>query len=293
MANRKTTAAGEPALRVLREGLELELEARIAEGERLIQVRPHDRASLESAKADYYTWEEYNHTLISQAFTTSGPADECRGVSFGGAGPSTPLHTQIEWFVEDVQKSVRRLDSLKARLKLYAVDSRVAAASPPAASQPGAFAQEIFIVHGHDTARREEVARFLTMITSMNPIILHEQANQGRTIVEKFEAQASRAAFAVVLLTGDDEGRLASADTMMRRARQNVVFEMGFFAGALGRSKVGVLYEAGVELPSDLDGLLYTQLDAAGAWKLGLATELAAAGVAVDLNKAINPGSKR
>lgn len=71
------------------------------------------------------------------------------------------------------------------------------------------------------------------------------------------------------------------------RARQNVVFELGLFIGMLGRDKVAVLYEQGVELPSDMSGILYTSLDSDGAWKLSLGRELLAAGVAVDLNRAI------
>ena len=73
---------------------------------------------------------------------------------------------------------------------------------------------------------------------------------------------------------------------MQGRARQNVVFELGFFIGALGRSRVAVLYEDGVELPSDMNGILYTILDAQGAWRIGLGRELRAAGFAVDLNRA-------
>jgi predicted nucleotide-binding protein len=65
------------------------------------------------------------------------------------------------------------------------------------------------------------------------------------------------------------------------------VFELGFYVGSLGRSRVAVLYEEGVELPSDMNGVLYTPLDGGGAWKPELATELRAAGIEVDLNKLI------
>ena len=93
--------------------------------------------------------------------------------------------------------------------------------------------------------------------------------------------------FAVVLLTADDEGVARMSRERYLRARQNVVFELGMFIGRLGRSKVAVLYEHGVELPSDVNGILYTPLDSAGAWKLSLARELLAAGIAVDLNRAM------
>jgi len=89
-----------------------------------------------------------------------------------------------------------------------------------------------------------------------------------------------------VLLTADDYGGIKGSPESNARARQNVVFEPGFFIGALGRSRVAVLYEETVELPSDMNGILYTTLDSQGAWQLSLGRELRAAGFAVDLNRA-------
>ena len=91
----------------------------------------------------------------------------------------------------------------------------------------------------------------------------------------------------MILLTGDDEGGIRGSGNYHPRARQNVVFELGFFVAALGRSRVAVLYEEGVELPSDMSGVLYTPLDAGGAWKLALARELRAANLDVDLNRVV------
>jgi predicted nucleotide-binding protein len=86
-----------------------------------------------------------------------------------------------------------------------------------------------------------------------------------------------------VLLTGDDEARQRGAEQELRlRARQNVILELGFFVGALGRQRVVLLYEEGVELPSDISGVLYLPLDEAGAWKTRLAREMLEAGVRVD-----------
>jgi predicted nucleotide-binding protein len=147
--------------------------------------------------------------------------------------------------------------------------------------------RSVFVVHGHDQSLRESCARFLEHL-GLVPIILHEQPNGGRTIIEKFEHH-SNVRYAIVLLTGDDLGGQASksSDSYQPRARQNVVFELGFFAGALGRARVCALYEHGVELPSDLSGLAYVAIDPAGAWKLQIARELKAAGLTVDMNRAI------
>jgi predicted nucleotide-binding protein len=94
--------------------------------------------------------------------------------------------------------------------------------------------------------------------------------------------------FTVVLLTPDDVGSLVSApSTLKSRARQNVVFELGLFIGALGRNKVCALYKGDVELPSDYQGVLYVPMDEAGGWKLLLAREMRHSGLDVDMNKAV------
>ncbi len=162
------------------------------------------------------------------------------------------------------------------------------APKPEAASQlQDCDDRSVFVVHGHDQSLRESCARFLERL-GLVPIILHEQPNGGRTIIEKFEHH-SNVRYAIVLLTGDDLGGQAdqSSENYQPRARQNVVFELGFFAGALGRSRVCALYEHGVEIPSDLSGLAYVVIDPAGAWKFQIARELKAAGLQVDMNRAI------
>lgn len=143
---------------------------------------------------------------------------------------------------------------------------------------------KIFIVHGHDESIKQEVARFVERI-QYSPIILHEQANQGRTIIEKFE-NLSKVCFAIVLLTPDDKGgtRNSNFDEMKPRARQNVVFELGYFFGKIGRNKVVVLHKDEIEKPSDYDGLLYISYDQHGAWKTNIIREMKSAGLEVDGN---------
>jgi predicted nucleotide-binding protein len=140
-------------------------------------------------------------------------------------------------------------------------------------------------VHGHDDGLKETVARFLSKL-DLEPVILHEQPNRGRTIIEKFEEHTD-VAFAVVLFTPDDMGYPAGKpDETKPRARQNVVLELGFFMAALGRDRLCVLYKGGVDVPSDYSGVLYEEVDSKGAWRFRLATEIKSAGVEVDLNKA-------
>ena len=105
---------------------------------------------------------------------------------------------------------------------------------------------------------------------ALRPVVLHEQPNEGRTIIEKFEDFA-HVGFAVVLLTPDDTGRLQDdAGEYRPRARQNVIFEFGYFIGKLGRERVCALVQGDLERPSDYDGVLYIQLDDSEGWKMRL-----------------------
>ncbi|HEY3566735.1 MAG TPA: nucleotide-binding protein [Thermoanaerobaculia bacterium] len=144
------------------------------------------------------------------------------------------------------------------------------------------LANKVFIVHGHDTSATESTARFLEKL-DLEPIILHEQANGGQTIIEKFEAHAN-VGFAVVLLTPDDIGAsTAIPDKLLPRARQNVILELGYFTGKLGRRRVCGLFRPEVEIPSDFHGVLFIELDAQGGWKAKLAQELVSAGLKINL----------
>jgi len=133
--------------------------------------------------------------------------------------------------------------------------------------------KKVFIVHGHNETVKQTVARVLESI-GLTPIILAEQPDKGRTVIEKFENEGNDVGFAVVLLTADDKGRKNYARKMQDRARQNVVFEMGYFMALLGRERVMLLLQDGVEKPSDLNGVVYTALDKDGAWKYRLVKEL-------------------
>ncbi|QHF03872.1 MULTISPECIES: TIR domain-containing protein [Pseudomonas syringae group] len=144
------------------------------------------------------------------------------------------------------------------------------------------ISNKIFIVHGHETGARETLARFLERI-GFEAIILHEQANQGRTVIEKVETHGD-VSFAVVLLTPDDEGRVKGGE-LEPRARQNVLLELGYFIGRLGRNKVCALKRGALEIPSDFAGVVWEQMDDGGGWKLSLGRELEAAGHVIDWSK--------
>jgi predicted nucleotide-binding protein len=145
--------------------------------------------------------------------------------------------------------------------------------------------RKVFVVHGHNEAIKQKAARFLER-AKLEPVILAEQAGASLTVIEHFE-QRSEVSFAVVILTADDRGgvRNSPPESLQLRARQNVIFELGYFVAKLGRKKVCALYEEGVEIPSDYKGVIFVPLDEAGAWQFKLAQELRNAGLKIDLNK--------
>jgi len=151
------------------------------------------------------------------------------------------------------------------------------------------LSNKIFIVHGHDEEMKQAVARIVEKI-GLVPIILHEQPNKGRTIIEKFE-DYSDLNFAIVLLSPDDIAYPKDKPPEIKefRARQNVIFELGFFVGKLGREHVFILYreEHNFEFPSDYLGICYTPYDSKGRWRFDLIGELNSCGYNVDANKLI------
>lgn len=143
---------------------------------------------------------------------------------------------------------------------------------------------KVFIVHGHNETVQQKSARFLEKL-GFEPIILHEQASNGNTIIEKIEEYTNNVCFAVVLYTDCDEGKSKKDTELQPRARQNVVFEHGYLIAKLGRARVVALVQDGVETPGDMSGVVYIKLDPNDGWRLKVATEMKAAGVPVDMNK--------
>lgn len=142
--------------------------------------------------------------------------------------------------------------------------------------------RKVFIVHGRDNEAKQEVARFITDL-GLEPIILHEQANSGMTILEKIERYTNEADFALVLYTPCDHGRGVHETKVAprNRARQNVVFEHGYLMAKLGRENVCALVKGDIEIPNDISGVVYVALDGFGGWKNEVVKELKACGYVI------------
>jgi predicted nucleotide-binding protein len=229
----------------------------------------------------FSTWHDYIRTLLERSFSSRAEMDQYSHYPIRMGTIPKSLDQKIEDFRDDVRAVIRNLTSLKKQLDLYELQPAEQIAELTRAPDGS-----IFVIHGQAGEAPETLARLLESLGT-SPVILHEQPNRGQTIIEKFERHGSAAGFAVVLLTSDDEGRKRGDGELQTRGRQNVVLELGFFIGTVSRDHTAILYEPGVELTSDLLGLLYIELDAQGAWKLTLAKELKAAGITVDLNAAI------
>jgi len=223
-----------------------------------------------------HLWTTYTQELLSALFTTNEIADEFRGPTYG---PHGSLADSVRFRLLNLRAISNRLEVFKEALDVVEQHGKgTSGLAAPSASR------DVFVVHGHDEGIKQTVARFLEQL-NLKPIILHEQPNKGRTVIQKFRDH-SNVGFAVVLLTPDDAGRAQGDTELQKRARQNVIFELGFFLGLLGDGHVCAL-NAGVEIPSDFAGVLYESLDSGGGWKLKLAREMKAAGLEIDLNLAI------
>ena len=286
MARKSSPPPPEPALylAVPREEAERRISDRIERGAELKTRAIRDRRTFDEVQRAYWTWNEYNEEMLRQIFTSPRIADEY--VSWAGVvvGGERYLEEEVRELHESIDDRLRRLSSIKERLELIPLAPGVGHAEPAAKSRAGTASGKVFVVHGHDEAVREAVARFISRF-DLTPVILHEQASQGRTIVEKLEHHGD-VSYAVVLLTPDDVGGPSPHD-LRPRARQNVVLELGYFVGRLGRDRVCAVHRGELELPSDYMGVIYIPFYGGGGWRLALAKELKAAGFSIDMNKAL------
>lgn len=256
-------------------GIQL-IERQIDAGKGLLASRP----LTENA---YDTWVMITAQYIEKAFGEKSAAD----AAFDNSGSigSWPMNAgEAWWAAKRVEKLNARLSCLSGLIELLKTEQQLAGPGKAIRPKHEGLGHRIFLVHGRDDGALHEVARFLERLRQ-DVIVLREQPNQGRTIIEKFEDYGD-VGFAVVLLAPDDRGGLEGGE-IRPRARQNVILELGYFLGRLGRMRVCALHRGGVEIPSDYSGVVYVPIDDAGGWRLMLARELKAAGFDVDLNSAM------
>lgn len=247
------------------------------------------RRSYDEADTDETQWQHLTESIFERTFgKKSTNLSKLTDVSwigaslFGGERPGYELQSNFERRITQYEAL---LTSVIEELKLCQPDLPTEREESRPTS--AVVSRRVFVVHGHDEAMKEAVARALERLDLL-AVVLHEQPGGGRTLIEKFEAY-SDVGFAVVLLAPDDEFAIINGDQSKRiqRARQNVILELGFFVGKLGRARVAAIFKSSpeFEVPSDFLGVEYIPYDASGSWKLTLLRELRAAGFEVDANR--------
>ena len=291
-----------PKLLVSREEARGKLEPRIEKGQQLRERQIGSEDELDDVRVEAKNWSDYNDDLLIRLFSQE-PAVGYMKFYYHRLSAQEIIDIMdtepfiLDWFQyqlneykTEIADSINSLESIRDRLELFAVPSdfpHCTFGNGEFSDTPeSTFGSEVFIVHGHDDGAKANVARFVEHL-GIKPIILHEQPNRGLTIIEKIEKYSRNAGFAIVLLTPDDIGALNdnSNDESNTRARQNVVFELGYFMGKLGRERVCPLFKGEIEKPSDIDGIVYVPMDNADGWQLKLAKEMKQAGLPIDPEK--------
>lgn len=254
-------------LLVTREEAKQRLQDRIDKGMELKSQQVNTREAFEELSNAYSKWNSFNSELLRRLFTTEEAAKEYDFWGVMVASMYEPsLAEKIAEIYKDIDKKIHRIDSIIERLELIPLSSSVTQSEQLTATTSQPKSKKVFVVHGHDDVAKTSLEVFLHEI-GLEPVVLHRQADQGLTVIEKFEKH-SDVGYAFILLTPDEVAYLASEAPKPEverktelRARPNVIFEFGYFVGKLGRSKVCCLYTGGVTLPSDVSGMIYKRYE--------------------------------
>lgn len=253
-----------------REETKAKIEERIKKGLELKQRQVDTRVAYEALRNDYSKWDSFNDELLKQSFNTEEIAKEYSFWGVAALSLTEPsLGEKISDTYKDIDRKIHRLDSISERLELIPLDESIrdaAELSEKSFDSKKVKSNKVFVVHGRDEISKTSLEVFLHEI-GLEPVVLHRQADEGLTIIEKFEKH-SDVGYAFILLTPDEVAYLASEDTLSDddrnkeyRARPNVIFEFGYFVGKLGRSRVCCLHTGRTTLPSDVSGMVYKRFD--------------------------------
>lgn len=191
----------------------------------------YDKTSEQGFLSLYFKWKEYNIELLKRSFDI--PENEYVSEYKDNISKNFSFIEEVDRSKIDIKNQITFLESIIGRLELIPTKEE-----RKTSNKMGTInTNKIFIVHGHNNQIKSEVARVLEKL-NLDPIILHEQADNGMTIIEKFEQHSNDVNFAIILLTADDFGNVKTEENTKPRARQNVIFEMGYFYAKLGRKNV-------------------------------------------------------
>ena len=249
---------------------------------------------------EFKAWQHYTRTSIRNIF--GGNSDNLKRFNQISYFPRTPQAKVIggiryldpspisdyrkrEVFTEGLEEAKWMLNSMIKEIDNYWADNQDENNQSNVMSGKSIDSDRVFVVHGRDEGAKHSIARFVEQL-GLEPVILEEQPSRGRTVISKFQEESENIGFAIILLTPDDEGRQQGTNQELRpRARQNVVFELGYFFAALGQGRVCAMLKDEVEMPSDVHGVVYIHMDGTDSWKIKLARELSSAGFNIDANR--------
>jgi predicted nucleotide-binding protein len=265
------------------------LQERIEKGTELRRRQVANSRDLEALKHEYSKWDSFNSELLKRLFTAEELAHEYDHWGIAAVSTYDPsLGQMITDLYADIDMKIHRIDSIIERLELIPLSaSHQSQRTSREGPHPESRSKRVFVVHGHDEAAKTSLEVFLHEI-GLEPIVLHRQADEGLTIIEKFEKH-SDVGYAFVLLTPDEVSYLSAEENRPDadrnkefRARPNVLFEFGYFVGKLGRSRVCCLYFGNVSLPSDVSGMIYKKYEKSiDEVAYGIIKDLRAAGYAI------------
>ena len=231
------------------------LEDRIRKGQRILARSTWNEGILQAASAEYRTWDEYNADMLGRMFSGDKLAQEYEEPTRRVFSLPSSLRDRLDWFVDKVEEKVRRLQSVLERLELYS-DEPTRSEGLEEHLEPADSSRDVFIIHGHDREAALELKQLLKEKADIDAVLMDQKPHSGRTLIEKFEAESEDCGFAIAVLTPDDVVRPEEGRDYPQM-RPNVVFELGWFYGRLGRDRTCILYKAPTEIPTDLEGIGY------------------------------------
>ncbi len=221
------------------------------------EAKEFEKRNITSSDPDFKSWNNSLLRFVEKKYgKNSKTYDDFskRTYSLSFFFGDTPESEHINAYKDDMSITRRDLEKLLEEEKMFNDELNVSDIKKNNKSK------KVFIVHGRDDSKKYEVKGFLHEL-GLEPIILHQQVNGGKTIIEKIEKNSDDIACAIVLFTPDDIGKLKDSDEELRtRARQNVIFEAGYFMGKIGRNRTIIL--SGVEEKmTDIDGIVYIDIN--------------------------------
>jgi predicted nucleotide-binding protein len=262
-----------------------QLDQRVKIGQELYDRKINTQEEFSKIKEEYSEWDDWNSEYLKQAFNIEqneyrSDYDNSEPIIFRMMKRQTPTQDLMD-FKEKVKRKTAVLKKLRKKSDLLKVNITLVA--PEKLESVEVDKSKVFIVHGHDEEIKTKAARFVEKL-GFEAIILHEQASSSKSIIEKIE-RYSDVGFAIILYTPCDLGSKNKENEKLKtRARQNVVFEHGFFIGKIGRENVCALVKEDTETPNDISGVVYISIDEAGGWMLSVAKEMKESGFEIDMN---------